>query len=127
MSPEVVTAETLPAPAAPQAWLFHLDARNVLATHWEPLQSAGRTTGVQVRILETRGRSTRCRLSSYRPLAAAQRLDFCGRPLGECVIDHGKALLELGGHEWSQFEVSWEDGDGADGRVEEADSARGDG
>ena len=26
-----------PPPPTPTGWLFHLDCRNVLATHWEPL------------------------------------------------------------------------------------------
>ena len=27
-----------PPPPTPTGWLFHLDCRNVLATHWEPLR-----------------------------------------------------------------------------------------
>ncbi len=32
-----LTLDDQPSPPTPTGWLFHLDCRNVLATHWEPL------------------------------------------------------------------------------------------
>ena len=40
ISPPLVLAGQ-PQPPIPTGWLFHLDCRNVLATHWEPLDDGG--------------------------------------------------------------------------------------
>ncbi|MEN6448869.1 MAG: hypothetical protein ABFC96_00120, partial [Thermoguttaceae bacterium] len=75
-----------PRPPTPSGWLFHLDCRNVLATHWAPLRTSSETTagesesaqgsssgrrlaGVRIRLLETEGRSVRLGLRSFRAVA----------------------------------------------------------
>ena len=62
-------------------WLFHIDAKNVLATHWEPVVDVADPTaasfppdelpakGFRVRLLETAGRGGRVTLRTYRPVA----------------------------------------------------------
>jgi hypothetical protein len=105
----VTVAQKAPPPSpARTGWLFHLDSRNVLATHWEPLLADGAVVGTRLRLLESLGRTTRTRLACFRPLRSARRTDFLGNPLGDCPLDEGRALLELAGYEWGQFEVCWE-------------------
>ncbi len=108
-----LTPKTTYFPAAPpptmHGWLFHLDRRNVIATHWEPLwervqgsgvrgQGSGHSgqsetasgffhpssfiphpsssiVGFRVRLLETEGRNTQLGLRSFRPIAAAQKIE----------------------------------------------------
>ena len=75
------------SPPLPSGWLFHLDVRNVIATHWEPWAADGRLQGVRVRLLETDGRKTRLGLRSFRPVAAAQKINPGERPPTELTVD----------------------------------------
>jgi len=97
-----------PAPQNPWGWLFHLDARNVLATHWEPLAVEGRTTGFRVRLLETEGRRAELALRCFRPVTSARKVDFLG---GRRFIKQkkgDKVTVELGPREWAQVEATFE-------------------
>ena len=51
-------------PGRDSGWLFHLDVRGVLATHWEPLTDG--PAGFRVRLLETDGRAVSLNLRSFR-------------------------------------------------------------
>lgn len=108
MTPE--TAIFNPAghgPAEPSAWLFHLNARNVMATRWEPWVEAGQLVGFQVRLLEVAGHRARLELDSFRPIASAQQLDFEGESLGDCRVEDGRVRLDLAPHEWTQLRARW--------------------
>ena len=70
-----------PAPSTPSGWLFHLDCRNVLATHWEPLwlngdvaEKASDITGFRVRLLETDGAGVHLKLRCFRNVASARQI-----------------------------------------------------
>jgi alpha-mannosidase len=107
--PPVIHKEVAPPPAVgPTSWFFHLDAKNVIATHWEPLLEEDRMAGVRVRMLETLGRPTRVRLGAFRPFVAARQLDLAGGPLLESRIDDGRAVVELAAHEWAVLEARWQ-------------------
>jgi alpha-mannosidase len=97
------------APATPWGWLFHLDARNVMATHWEPLCSQGHPTGFRVRLLETEGRHSEFVLRSFRPVASAQRVDFLGGLQSELPVDGDQIHLELQPRQWIQMEATFAD------------------
>ena len=67
MTPPTLWLGEAPPPASSHGWLFHVDAKNVLATHWEPLvddtadpdgTAGGRAPikGFRARLLETAGR-----------------------------------------------------------------------
>ena len=100
LSPPLALPEQ-PRPPIPTGWLFHLDCRNVLATHWEPLgdcpdfrvsengtvpfgpphhggadvpvcQKNRGLAGFRVRLLELDGRSVRLRLRCFRAVGSAQ-------------------------------------------------------
>ncbi|MGD0899097.1 MAG: hypothetical protein ABR915_14760, partial [Thermoguttaceae bacterium] len=110
-------------------WLFHLDARGVLATHWEPLVEGGRgesppprlravpasggsselaesrIAGFRVRLLETDGRRVSLGLRSFRAVASARKL---GRPDDlptELSIEGDRIAVELGPYEWAEVEA----------------------
>jgi alpha-mannosidase len=104
-APECYRQES--APRTPWGWLFHLDARNVLATHWEPLAAEGRATGFRVRLLETEGRPTDLALRSFRTLASARKVDFLGGQQSELPVDADQVSVELRPREWIQVEAAF--------------------
>jgi alpha-mannosidase len=108
MTPATVHCQTAPPPApASSGWLFHVDSRNVIATHWEPLVEEGRAAGFRVRLLETGGRSAKTGLSCFRPVRTARRMKFLGESLGDCPIHDGKIEVQLAAHEWAEVEGRW--------------------
>jgi alpha-mannosidase len=125
---EAVSVETAAAPApARHGWLFHIDARNVVATAWEPLLAGepaasgdirdgdtgdgtiapapGSIIGFRVRVLETEGRGGRVQLRSFRPAKSARRTDFLHRPTGDLIVEGDRIVLDLGAFEWMQIEA----------------------
>jgi alpha-mannosidase len=97
------------APPSPVAagWLFHVDAKNVVATHWEPLVEPDRVAGFRVRLLETEGRAGRVTLRAYRPVARARQTDFLGQTLADLPVDNDRIRLDCTAHEWVQIEARW--------------------
>jgi alpha-mannosidase len=103
MTPPIVVPN-VPAPASGNSgWLMHLSSRNVIATHWEPLDEGGRVTGFRVRLLETEGRPASLALSAFRPVKSASTVDFLGNPIAELAIDEGKVKLDLAAFEWAEL------------------------
>jgi alpha-mannosidase len=108
LTPAVATQQVAatPLPAA-SSWLFHLDAKNVVATHWEPIAEAGNIVGFRVRLLETAGRPVRAMLSSFRNVKHARQVDFQGNSLGDCKVDDGRIRLDFTAGEWIEVEGRW--------------------
>jgi alpha-mannosidase len=96
-----------PPTAGTTSWLFHLSAKNALATHWRPLVEDGHVVGAIARILETEGRSSTCKLSAFRPIASARRLDLLGNPLNDLKVEDGVIVIEMTGHGWVEVEARW--------------------
>jgi alpha-mannosidase len=115
-----------------QGWLFHIDSRAVLATHWQalgprletresspsgdaPLQAAsggtaatgGGPIGFRVRLLETSGQSVRVKLRSCRVVIEARKVDFLGQNLGDLSTQQDCILCDLAAHEWAEIEAFW--------------------
>jgi hypothetical protein len=105
--------------------LFHIDSRNLTATHWEPLIENDAVRGFRVRLLETRGRAARARLSAFRPIASARHVDFTGQSRGDCQISGGKVQLELAANEWLELEAFWETGAPASNSVAQNSTGEG--
>lgn len=91
-------------PSSVSGWLFHVDAKNVLATHWEPMVKEDRITGFRVRLLETEGRRGELSLRSFRPLSAARKTDYESRSLIELAVRSDTVTMNIGPHEWAQIE-----------------------
>ncbi|HJN10149.1 MAG TPA: hypothetical protein QF564_15795 [Pirellulaceae bacterium] len=106
ISPPLSILRTVAPPApATSSWLFHFDAKSLLATHWEALCEEGRIVGFRVRVLETSGKATRAKLRSFRPAVAAKHIDFVGETIGDLQVEDGFVCLEMTGHEWVEVEA----------------------
>jgi alpha-mannosidase len=101
--------ETLP-PAASVGWFFHLDAKNVVATHWEPLANqgeAGKAHGFRARLLETSGRPGRVALRAFRPVISARQVDLQGQTLVQVPVEGDRMTLDFAAYEWIEVEAVW--------------------
>ncbi len=106
-----------PPPPSPTGWLFHLDCRNVLATHWEPLtlhevldndeNSRGLTApgGFRVRLLETDGHGVRLGLRCLRSVSSARLLNVGDAPPDELKVEGDRIEIPIGPHQWIEVEV----------------------
>lgn len=108
VTPVPLLVQTAPRPASNSSgWLFHVDARNVTATHWEPCFEAGVNVGFRVRLLETQGREASAGLQCFRAVRAARKLNFQGDLITECPVEKDTIRLQLAAHEWVQIEARW--------------------
>jgi alpha-mannosidase len=96
-------------PAGPSTgWLFHMDARGIAATHWEPLlDEAGRPVGYRVRLLETEGRNVRGKLRSFRKPSRARQVDFRGETLAQLPVEDDAVVVDFAKYEWVCVEAWW--------------------
>lgn len=103
-------------PTAPTGWLFHVSAKNVVATRWEPLVDVdelpgpdGRRPirGFKARLLETAGNGGRVTLRAFRPVVAARQVDFLGQTMVEVQVDNDKMSLDFAAFEWIEAEAVW--------------------
>jgi alpha-mannosidase len=116
VEPRLLHVEHSPAPATASGWFFHLGAKNVVATHWEPLlDSASNTTGgvadslkgFRVRLLEIAGNAGRVPLRAFRSIAYARQVDFVGETILELYVDDDKIMLDFGPYELLEVEAHW--------------------
>jgi alpha-mannosidase len=117
VSPSTVLADAGPPLAPRSGWLFHVDAKNVVATHWEPVLATdapgdpppggGSVRGFRVRLLETAGRGGPLKLRSFRPVAAARQIDFLGQTTVEAPVEDDKIRLDFAANEWIELEAIW--------------------
>jgi alpha-mannosidase len=107
LTPPIVVPNVAAPTSGSSGWLMHLSARNVIATHWEPLDEAGRIAGFRVRLLETEGRPASLALSAFRAIKSANTVDFLGNSLAELPIDDGKIKLDLAAYEWAEAVARW--------------------
>ena len=100
------------APAGSQAasgWLFHVDAANIGATHWEAICEDGRVRGFRVRLLETEGLAGEVKLRSFRPIAKAQSTSLINQPERELTVDGDAVRVEFKSYQWQQIEARFAD------------------
>ncbi len=91
-----------PAPKIPKrksSWLFHVDAKNVVALRWEPLVEDGKRSGLRVFLLETEGRRAHFPLRSFLPLRKAEAVDLLGETIKEIKVDGDAALIDMHEHQ----------------------------
>jgi alpha-mannosidase len=107
-APQTVHDEVAAPPApASYGWLFHLDMKNVTATHWGSLVELAEVVGFRCRLLETEGRLGRLRLRCFRSPKSAERTEFNGQSRGTLPIEDDCVLIDYNGHEWVQVEARW--------------------
>ena len=88
----------IPVAARPRndsAWLFHLDSRAVIATHWEPVLEGGSVAGFRVRLLETEGRHVSLGLRSFRAMQSAQKAGGADRPPIDLTVEGDRVTVPL--------------------------------
>ena len=110
LAPHTVLQQQAAPPPGGSGWFFHLDAKNVLATHWEPLISDQGVKGFRVRLLETEGRRCRAGLRSFRPIESARKIGFQDGPEEqptELSVEDDRVTMDIGAHEWIQVEVDF--------------------
>ncbi|HEY5315654.1 MAG TPA: hypothetical protein VIK18_24200, partial [Pirellulales bacterium] len=103
----VVPEAPVPTAENGSRWLFHLDVRNVVATHWEVAGEGGPNAGFRLRLLETEGRAGRVHLRVFRTPRLARQIDFLGNPLAELAIEGDRVAVDLSAYEWIQIEAQW--------------------
>lgn len=103
-APAVVPGVAAPRSAA-SGWLFHLDVKNVVATHWETLFDDGRPVGFRVHLWETEGRAGRAHLRAFKRLASARQIDLQGQSLMELTVDEDRVAFDLSAYEWLALEA----------------------
>lgn len=108
LSPPVIIPDdgAPPRPAA-SSWLFHVDAKNVVATYWSPLEQDGALTGFRVRLLETEGRPGQALLRGFREIGNARQVDFLGQTLVDLPLDAEGVRVDFAAHEWVEVEAVW--------------------
>lgn len=115
LSPATTLLVNGPPASAPSGWFFHVGAKNLVATHWEPLladaadESAetGCIKGFRVRLLETAGQSGRTSLRAFRNVAVARQVDFLGQTLLTLGVEGDKISVDYGAAEWIEIEALW--------------------
>jgi len=96
-----------PPRASPSGWLFHVDVRGVVATHWEPVLADGKPAGFRVRLLETEGCHVQVGLRAFRSLASARKLDLLGEGPTDLPVEDDRTTLDLGPYQWANIEASF--------------------
>lgn len=107
LAPPAVLAGIGSPPATRSGWLFHLNARNIVATAWEPIFEGERLRGIRTRLAETEDRAATLTLQSFRQIAMARKVDFLGQQIAELNVQNDRVTLPFRGHEWMQIEVDF--------------------
>ena len=106
MTPPTAEYRNAAPPRGPSSsWLFHVDSKNVVATHWSPICEADDVVGFRVRLQEAYGRAAKVALSSFRNVASATKVDFTGETIAGCHVDGDKITFEMSPREWAELEV----------------------
>jgi alpha-mannosidase len=92
-------------PSGDVGWLFHLDAKNVVATDWQPLVSGGAVVGYRARLLETEGRVAEVGLRSFRALASACRPQLNGQNPTVLPVHDDCVTIRMMPYEWVSMEA----------------------
>ncbi len=109
LAPRTMLPEEAAVPSNRSGWLFHVDAKNVVATHWSPLLLDGRITGYRVRLLETEGRNTQVGLRSFQLVKSAPRTEIDSDQPADLSVEKDRVAVDVGAHEWAQVEVEFAD------------------
>lgn len=99
-----VAVQQAAAPPPASGWLFHVNARNLIATAWEPVCCDGQVSGFRVRLLETEGRRGQAALRSFRPVRSARKVDFAEGTPSELSASSDQITVDFSAHEWMEIE-----------------------
>ena len=102
-----LTVTSTKKPSTDFSWLFHLDSRNVLATAWQAVWEGDKVVGFRVRLLETMGRASKCKLSAFKPVQSCNRIRFDGEVVSEMSVADGKVEISLSPNQLFEIEARW--------------------
>jgi alpha-mannosidase len=106
ITPATAEFKTAAPPSGPSSsWLFHVDSKNVVATHWAPIVEEKSVVGFRARIQEVYGRAAKVTLSTFRNVASAVKVDFSGDSIGGCHVEADKISFDISPREWTELEV----------------------
>lgn len=94
-------------PPSSTGWLFHLDARNVIASDWQPVVESGQVAGFRVALLETEGRRATMSLRCFRTPGRAWKLAATAEAQTELPIEEDRVRVPIGPYEYSRIECRW--------------------
>jgi len=107
LEPLVSVAGAARPAGPPSGRLFAVDAKHVVATHWEPIVEGDRTAGFRCRLLETIGDSGPVELHAVRKMTTARLVDGRGQTLVDLPAGDDRVSFDLGGHEWIELEAKF--------------------
>ena len=107
ITPLDATAEKAPPPSPSSGWMFHLDAKNVVATHWSPKMLGSKLTGFSVRLLETEGRSTAAALRSFKKVKSARKTSLAKGSPTELTVEGDRIKIDIAANQWVQVEAEF--------------------
>ena len=104
----VVPTDAGPPKTGPVGWLFRTDHQGVAVTAVEYVAPAedGRGWGLAFHMIETAGRSARCRLRTFRNPSWARQTDFQNEVIVDLPIDGDAVLVDFTPHELARVEVT---------------------
>ena len=83
---------------ADSGWLFHVDAPGVIATDWKSTNT-NQQPELTVRLIETRGKSTKATLHAFRDIQVAAMVDHRGEVVRELEPSGDTVLVQLAEHQ----------------------------
>jgi alpha-mannosidase len=107
MSPLVRVDDAPRPPSGEVGRLFHIDAKNVTATHWESRYEGDKVVGFRVRLLETEGRAGRVELHAPRKMQSVRQVDASGNTIVDLPAGDDRVAFDLGEFEWIELEAGY--------------------
>lgn len=100
---EPSTVEGTPA-GTDTGWFFHVDAKNVVISSWEPLPDG---QGVVLHLVETECKKSKARIRSFNAFRGAHVIDQNDRELSELAIEDSAAVVEVSPHSYQRLRLTW--------------------
>lgn len=113
---EELFIETFGRSKDPSAWLFQVEAKNVVALHCEPFfekkegddTGSEQAVGLRIFLLETEGRRAHFALHSFLPPTKASATNLFGEELKELKTDGDSVLIDMRGHELLPLDIRFQ-------------------
>lgn len=104
----VVPTDAGPPRTGPAGWLVAVDnkAVAVLRLAYRDATGDGRGWGLDLTLLETSGRSTRCKVRTFRDPTWARQIDFNDETVVDLPTDGDSVLVDLTPHELARVEIT---------------------
>jgi alpha-mannosidase len=105
----LVPCDTCPAEDARSGWLFHVNAKQVVASDWRPVfgDASDVPVGVRFMLSELSGREGTVSIRAFRSISEASKIDIDGNKRAECKVVDGTIRVGLSANEWTEVEARW--------------------